>query len=99
MATTSSTPATSSWSHGFNRPLQGKENYIPWKIDIDTILLRNNNAAYIRNSLRAARPKTPHLDKYNYRLKQYKQELQALEEARVKDLDYQGRALAIPKKS
>ena len=46
-------------------------------IKIETILLRNNNTAYIRNGSRAARPRTRYLDNYNLKLKQYDQDLEA----------------------
>ena len=46
-------------------------------IEIKNILLRNNNAAYIRNSSRAERPRTRYLDNYNHKLKQYDRDLEA----------------------
>ena len=57
--------------------MRGKENYPTWLIEIETILLRNNNAAYIRNSSRAVRLRTRYLDDYNLKLKQYDQDLEA----------------------
>ena len=39
-----------------------------WSIEIEIVLLRNNNAAYIRNGLRAARLGTRYLDDYNRQL-------------------------------
>jgi hypothetical protein len=39
--------------------------------------LRNNNAAYIRNSPRAARPLTRYLDDFNRKLEQYDRDLEA----------------------
>jgi hypothetical protein len=47
-----------------------------WSIEIETILLRNNNAAYIRNGLRAAQPSTRYLDEYGRKLQQYDQDLE-----------------------
>ena len=69
--------STSTRSNGSIKPLRGKENYTTWLIDIDNILLRNNNAAYIRNGPRAARPSTRYLDEYNRKLQQYDQDLEA----------------------
>jgi hypothetical protein len=46
-------------------------------IKIENILLRNNNAAYIRNGSRAARPGTRYLDEYNLKLEQYDRDLEA----------------------
>jgi hypothetical protein len=68
---------TSTRSNGSIKPLRGKENYITWSIEIENILLRNNNAAYIRNGSRAARPGTRYLDEYNLKLEQYDQDLEA----------------------
>jgi hypothetical protein len=48
-----------------------------WSIEIENILLRNNNAAYIRNGSRAARPGTRYLDEYNLKLEQYDRDLEA----------------------
>ena len=48
-----------------------------WSIEIETILLRNNNAAYIRNGPRAARPSTRYLDEYHRKLEQYDRDLEA----------------------
>jgi hypothetical protein len=59
------------------KPLRGKENYSPWTIDIENVLLRNNNAAYIRNGSRAARPSTRYLDEFNRQLEQYDIDLEA----------------------
>jgi hypothetical protein len=61
--------------------LRGKENYITWSIEIETILLRNNNAAYIRNGSRAARPLTRYLNDYNRQLEQYDLDLKAYDAA------------------
>src|ERR1700716_1759560 len=69
--------STSTRSNGSVKPLRGKENYITWSIEIENILLRNNNAAYIRNGSRAARPGTRYLDDYNCQLEQYNQDLEA----------------------
>jgi hypothetical protein len=68
---------SSTRSNGSIKPLRGKENYITWSIEIETILLRNNNAAYIRNGLRAARPSTRYLDDFNHKLEQYDRDLEA----------------------
>jgi hypothetical protein len=68
---------SSSRSNGSIKPLRGKENYITWSIEIETILLRNNNAAYIRNGPRATRPSTRYLDDYNRKLEQYDRDLEA----------------------
>jgi len=65
------------------KPLRGKENYPTWLIEIENILLRNNNAAYIRNGSRAARPGTRYLDDYNLKLEQYDQDLEAYNAAMV----------------
>jgi len=62
---------SSTWSNGSIKPLRGKENYPTWLIEIETILLRNNNAAYIRNGSKAVRPGTRYLDDYNLKLEQY----------------------------
>jgi hypothetical protein len=67
-------------------------------VEIKIILLRNNNAAYIRNGSRAARPRTRYLDDYNRQLKQYNLDLEAYDAAVPAG---QGRApirLALPKK-
>ena len=58
-------------SNGSIKPLRGKENYITWSIEIENILLRNNNAAYIRKGSRAVRLRTRYLDDYNLKLEQY----------------------------
>jgi hypothetical protein len=68
---------SSTRSNSSIKPLRGKENFITWSIEIETILLRNNNAAYIRNSPRATRPSTRYLDEYNRKLQQYDQDLAA----------------------
>ena len=65
------------------KPLRGKENYIPWLIDIENVFLRNNNAAYIRNGSRAARPSTRYLDEYKRQLDQYNLNLEAYNAAMV----------------
>jgi hypothetical protein len=62
--------------NGSIKPLQGKENFSSWSIDIETILLRNNNAAYIRNSPRATRLSTRYLDEYHCKLEQYNRDLE-----------------------
>ena len=72
-----STSTSSTRSNSSIKPLQGKENYPTWLIEIKTILLQNNNAAYIRNGSRAARPGTRYLDEYNRKLEQYDQDLEA----------------------
>jgi hypothetical protein len=69
--------SSSTRSNGSIKLLRGKENYITWSIEIENVLLRNNNAAYIRNGSRAARPSTRYLDDYNRQLKQYDQDLEA----------------------
>jgi hypothetical protein len=69
--------ASFSRSNGSIKPLRGKENFSTWQIEIETILLRNNNAAYIRNGPRAARPSTRYLDEYHRELKQYDRDLEA----------------------
>ena len=69
--------STSTRSNGSVKPLRGKENYITWLIEIENILLRNNNAAYICNSSRAAHPGTRYLDDYNRQLEQYNRDLKA----------------------
>jgi hypothetical protein len=68
---------SSTQSNSSIKPLRGKENYITWSIEIETILLRNNNAAYIRNGSRAARPSTRYLNDYNRQLEQYDLDLEA----------------------
>jgi hypothetical protein len=68
-------------SNGSIKPLRGKENYITWTIEIENILLRNNNAAYIRNGSRAVRPGTRYLDDYNRQLEQYDQDLEVYNNA------------------
>jgi hypothetical protein len=72
-----STTTSSTRSNSSIKPLRGKENYITWSIEIENILLRNNNVAYIRNGSRATRPSTRYLDDYNHKLKQYDQDLEA----------------------
>ena len=74
---------SSTRSNGFIKPLRGKENYPTWLIEIETIRLRNNNVAYIRNSSRAVRPRTRYLDDYNLKLKQYNRDLEAYNAAMV----------------
>jgi len=74
---------SSTRSNGSIKPLRGKENYPTWLIEIETILLRNNNAAYIHNSSRAVRPRTRYLDDYNLKLEQYNQDLEAYNAAIV----------------
>ena len=69
--------STPTRSNGSIKPLRGKENYITWSIEIENTLLRNNNAAYIRNGSRATRLGTRYLDDYNRKLKQYDQDLEA----------------------
>jgi len=64
-------------SNGTIKPLRGKENFTTWEVEIEIILLRNNNAAYIRNGPRAARPGTRYLDDYNRQLEQYDRDLEA----------------------
>jgi hypothetical protein len=68
---------SSTRSNSSIKPLRGKENYITWSIEIENILLRNNNVAYIRNGPRAARPSTRYLDDYNRKLEQYDRDLEA----------------------
>src|SRR5580700_5508315 len=68
---------SSTRSNNSIKPLRGKENFSTWQIEIETILLRNNNAAYIRNGPRAARPSTRYLDDYNHKLEQYDRDLEA----------------------
>jgi hypothetical protein len=72
-----SIPTSSTRSNGSIKPLRGKENYITWSIEIENVLLRNNNAAYIRNGSRAVRPGTRYLDDYNRQLEQYDRDLEA----------------------
>jgi hypothetical protein len=67
---------SSTRSNGSIKPLQGKENFSSWSIDIETILLHNNNAAYIRNGPRAARLSTRYLDEYHCKLEQYNRDLE-----------------------
>lgn len=69
--------STPTRSNGSIKPLRGKENYITWSIEIENILMRNNNAAYIRNGSRAVRPSTRYLDDYNRKLQQYDRDLEA----------------------
>ena len=73
----SNTTTISTRSNNSIKPLRGKENYITWSIEIENVLLRNNNAAYIRNGSRAARPPTRYLNKYNRQLDQYDLDLEA----------------------
>ena len=84
------------------KPLRGKENYTTWLIKIENILLRNNNAAYIRNGSRAARPGTRYLDDYNFKLEQYDWDLEVYNATMVAfEAASRGRALiclALPKK-
>ena len=68
---------SSTWTNSSIKPLRGKENYITWSIEIENILLRNNNAAYICNSSRAAHPGTRYLDNYNHQLEQCDYNLEA----------------------
>src|SRR5277367_706106 len=68
---------SSTRSNSSIKPLRGKENYITWSTDIENILLRNNNVAYIRNGSRATRPGTRYLDEYNRKLLQYDHDLEA----------------------
>jgi hypothetical protein len=68
---------SSTRSNGSIKPLRGKENFSTWQIEIETILLRNNNAAYIRNGSRAARPSTRYLEDYHRKLEQYDRDLEA----------------------
>ncbi len=70
--TTSSTRSSSSI-----KPLRGKENYITWSIEIENVLLRNNNVAYIRDGSRAEKPSIRYLDEYNDQLNQYDIDLEA----------------------
>jgi hypothetical protein len=72
-------------------------------IEIENILLRNNNIAYICNSSRAACPGTRYLDNYNRKLEQYDRDLQAYSNAIAvfEAAKQRGRALicpALPKK-
>jgi gag-polypeptide of LTR copia-type len=85
------------------KPLRGKENYMTWSIEIENILLRNNNVAYIRNGSRAARPRTRYLDDYNRQLAQYDRDLVAYNAAvaAFEAAERRGRApirIALPKK-
>jgi hypothetical protein len=57
--------------NGSIKPLRGKENYITWSIEIENVLRRNNNVAYIRDGPRAVKPSTRYLDEYNDQLNQY----------------------------
>ena len=68
---------SSTRSNNSIKPLRGKENFSTWQTEIETILLRNNNAAYIRNGPRAARPSTRYLDEYQRKLEQYDRDLEA----------------------
>ena len=68
---------SSTWLNNSIKPLRGKENFSTWQTEIETILLRNNNAAYIRNGPRAARPSTRYLDEYQRKLEQYDRDLEA----------------------
>ena len=74
-----------------------------WSIEIENILLRNNNVAYIRNGSRAARLGTRYLDDYNRQLAQYDQDLEAYNAA-VTAFEVAGRrgraptCIALPKK-
>jgi hemolysin activation/secretion protein len=76
-----STSSSSTRLNGSIKPLRGKENYITWSIKIENVLLRNNNAAYIQNGSRAARPRTRYLDDYNRQLEQYDLDLEAYDAA------------------
>ena len=69
--TTSSTRSNSSI-----KPLRGKENYITWSIEIENVLLRNNNVAYIRDGSRAEKPSIRYLDEYNNQLNHYNIDLE-----------------------
>jgi len=94
---------SSTWLNSFIKPLRGKENYLTWLIEIETILLQNNNVAYIRNSSRAARLSTWYLDDYNRQLEQYNLNLEAYNVAvfAFKASSRRGQApvcLALPKK-
>jgi len=64
-------PTSSTRTNSSIKPLRGKENYKTWEIEIENILLRNNNVAYIRSGSRAARPGTQYLDDYKRKLEQY----------------------------
>ena len=66
---------SSTRSNNSIKPLRGKENFSTWQVEIETILLRNNYAAYIRNGPRAARPSTRYLEDYNRKLEQYDRDL------------------------
>src|SRR3979490_2908287 len=89
---------SSTRSNSSIKPLRGKENYITWSIEIENILLRNNNAAYIRNGSRATRPGTRYLDDYNRQLEQYDRDLEAYnaEAAAPEAAGRRGRALVRP---
>jgi hypothetical protein len=85
------------------KPLRGKENYMTWSIEIENILLRNNNVAYIRNGSRAACPGTRYLDDYKRQLAQHDRDLVAYNAAvaAFEAADRRGRApirIALPKK-
>ena len=88
---------SSTRSNSSIKPLRGKENYITWSIEIENILLRNNNIAYIRNGSRATRPGTRYLDEYNCKLEQYNQDLEAYNDAIAAfEAAGRGRALVRP---
>ena len=96
--TTSSTRSNNSI-----KPLRGKENYITWSIEIENVLLRNNNAAYIRDGSRAEKPSIRYLDEYNDQLNQYDIDLEVYNTAIVafEASGQRGRALvhlALPRK-
>ena len=76
--TTSSTRSNNSI-----KPLRGKENYITWSIEIENVLLRNNNAVYIRDSSRVEKPSIRCLDEYNNQLNQYDIDLEVYNAAIV----------------
>jgi soluble lytic murein transglycosylase-like protein len=84
--------------NGSIKPLQGKENYITWSIEIENVLLRNNNAAYIRNGSRAVRLGTRYLDDYNRQLEQYNQDLKAYNAAAAAGRGRVPARPALPKK-
>jgi hypothetical protein len=73
--------SSSTRSNGSIKLLRGKENYITWSIDIENVLLRNNNAAYIRNGSRAEKPPTRYLNEYEEQLNQYDIDLEAYDAA------------------